>query len=220
MKFLRYYFSKILKTWLNLLFTLPVFIQKMPFLVEVFFGEKYKDFLNLIIYKTQQYNVALWLAGILFLSIHIKVIYSLYTNVGNTKSGGLNTGLPVSYKNILDEVSDKMPNISTKTNENLLQASKQLDKGSSVNLIIIKHYIAYQLIKIELDKLYNSTNSGLVVTPENSEIKARLYNNYSTLETWHEELHNSANTASFIEIKKLIDEINVDTHILLAEIRP
>ncbi len=208
-----YYYKNVIKKWWWLIFSYtPEFFKGKLLLLPL--PLSYSDFIKTFL----DWYSSWWLIIIivaLFL-IHIKVIYSLQDNTSNTK--GLDTGLPDSYQDILDEIDSKMPNLSIQTNKNLIQAFKKLNTNN-VKPIIIKHYIAYQLIKNELDKLYKSASPRLIITPKSSAIKVKLYNDYFILEAWHVQLHNNGNIPSFVEVKDLIDGINEDIYVLLLEIK-
>lgn len=218
-KFLKYYFSKVIKGWwIIIVIFIPSLEQKILELDSFYFKSLHSKYIENVFNLLNPWWV--WIAVALFWIIHLIIIYKLWDKgVCAEIIAAQYDNIPESYATILREVERFIPDKSDQIKKSLTCGYKCLTEPSKrdIKTAISTHFNAYKNIKDFLIDYFNSGETNFQITVEISQIRLKFESNLSQLEG-HNNVVGQNNNLSIGEhdAYKLIDDINSSLNSLFA----
>lgn len=207
-KFLKYYFSEIIRTWWVIIIFIPTFIPKFLILFSFYFGIEYSVGVEKILNWLSP--LGKWVIPVTFLFVHIRVIYKLWKE-NTSKPIPIESSSDVSekYDRIIRKVEKFIPEKSKEFKENLSKGYKCLVSSDDIKTAISEHFDAYKIIKDFFDEHFRSTSVDVRISKEVLELKNFFENNFSELKDYNDRIGRNENVQIYTHtIRKLTDNIN------------
>ncbi|MDO8659821.1 MAG: hypothetical protein Q7K54_04465 [Candidatus Parcubacteria bacterium] len=216
LNFLKYYFSKILRTWWSVLLALPLVPALAKKCIDFYLGEKFSNYLSPLVGLFYKYHFQSWVLFFAFWWLHVWLIYKLY----NSTFAIYDVGLSEKCSNILNHINRLFPEKSSKVMAALKLADKNYLSSENFKLIIFTNFSAHKIIYDIIDKIYNTKDVRLEISQQSSEIKSRYDNNFRELQEYNRLIGcNDTIDKNVHEIRKLVEDINDSLNSLFGYIQ-
>lgn len=208
-KFLKYYFSKIIKRWwviiTFILFFIPEFLNFLSFYVRT----EYISGIEKIFNRLSPW----WKWVILFLTLwfaHTRVIYKLWKKIiSKPIPTEPSSDVPEKYDRIIRKVEKIIPEKAKEFKENLSEGYKCLVSSDDIKTAISEHFDAYKIIKDFFDEHFRSRSVDVKISKEVLEFKNCFEENFSGLKDYNDKIGRNEDVPIYThKIRELTDNIN------------
>lgn len=204
-KFIKFYFSNVIRTIWSILFTLPFAILGIL--------EGANDYKWITLEVKDQITIWLshswwWILLVVFWILNVRAIYRLSQKTELTgKSTGQNI-LSDTYEDLAKKMDKLVPEKSIEVREIFGKGEKYLNDSGKERLATTKHFEAYRIVKDSLDKQIEDGKIGQI-TVEMVEMKSRFLDNYSQIKKYNDDIGcNKDFILDKYALRKLIEQIN------------